>query len=84
MKILHLFRNAPGAMAKDMIEAQSAENNITAVLIQKATVWTGNLPCDILVLEEDLMEKPTSFNRPTIGYRELLGLIFQNDSVISW
>ncbi len=84
MKILHLFRNTPDALAEDMIEAQGDKNSITAVLIQEAALWTGNLPCDILTLEEALSEKPPRANRETIGYKDLLELIFKNDVVISW
>ena len=84
MKILHLFRNPPDALAEDMIEAQGDKNSITAVLIQEAALWTGNLPCDILALKEALKGKPPQAKRPTIGYKGLLELIFENDVVISW
>ena len=84
MKILHLFRNTPDALAEDMIEVQKKENSITAVLIQEAALWTGNLPCDILALKEDSNGKSPLADRETIGFKELLDLIFKNDVVISW
>ena len=72
VKILHLFRDKPDILAKDMIKVQSAGCNITAVLIQEAAIWTGNLPCDILVLKDDIRDCFLEIERSNIEYKELL------------
>ena len=84
MKILFLLHSQPDDLVKEMIEKQSLEHEVKIVLIQDAVGLEESLPGQILALEDDLQKRSISGNVPTIGYNELLGLIFQNDRVLCW
>ncbi|MEE9529794.1 MAG: hypothetical protein V3W52_02290 [Syntrophobacteria bacterium] len=84
MKILYILRKQPDGLAKEMIEKQSHEHEITVVLIQEAVLMKENLPGHVLALDDDVRKRSVSQNIPKIGYEELLSLIFKNDRTLCW
>ena len=84
MKILYILRKQPDGLAKEMIEIQSHEHEITVVLIQEAVLMKENLSGHVLALDDDVRKRSVSQNIPKIGYEELLSLIFKNDRTLCW
>ncbi len=84
MKVLYILRKQPDELAKEMIEKQSPEHEITVVLIQDAVLMQENLPGHVLALDDDARKRSVPQNIPKIGYEELLSLIFKNDRTLCW
>jgi hypothetical protein len=86
VKVLHLLRNPPDDIAKEMIERhhQDHDHETTIVLVQQAVTIQDKLPGRVLALEDDLRKEPLLSSIPTIDYRGLLSLIFEHDRVICW
>ena len=84
MKILYLLRKTPDSLIKEMIVEQGQENDITLVLIQEAAA--GSVPAGlhgrVLAIEDSECSVAEGMGIKTIGFQDLLSLIFNNDRVL--
>ena len=84
MKILYLLRKTPDSLIQEMIVEQGRENDITLVLIQEARAGSvpAGLPGRVLALKDSECSAAEGIGIKTIGFQDLLMLIFSNDRVL--
>jgi hypothetical protein len=78
MKILHLLRRPPDPLALEVISEQGRRHDLCVVALHPDA---GDVPrlqgVDLLMLQEDQRDR-------TIGFDELVRLIFEHDKVFCW
>ena len=83
MKILYMLRKTPDNMIREMIIKQGQKNDITIALIQAAAgSETADLPGQVVAVEGSESAETGDTGIKTIGYQDLLNLIFNNDRVL--
>ena len=84
MTILHILKNKADRYPIDLIKKQSAANKISILLIQEARVMEiKEIDVPIFILSSGLKAGHNAIY-PTIGYREMLNMIFKAESVMVW
>lgn len=84
MKVLHILRKSQDDLARETIERQPDNVEVTVVLIQEAVSLRERLTKRLLVLEDDVRDMHVDMDIPRISYHDLLNLIFEHDKVFCW
>jgi hypothetical protein len=84
MRILHLLRKPPGSLARDLMERQSREHELTMVLIPGAVATPADLTGRVLALVADGSGDHAPGDPGMLDYSELLEMIFDQDKAFCW
>jgi len=83
-KVLHILKNPNDAYALEVIKIDAGKNQVSLLLIQDAAgMALEGIKDNIFVLADDL-EAGAKTAYPKVGYHEMLQMIFENDTVITW
>ena len=86
VKILHVVRNLEDQRAMSTVQAHVAAGNDVTVLLMHDAVLDCVRPqgCKVLACRDDVQARGGRTNVETLGYQEMVGLVFESDRLITW
>ncbi len=86
MKILHVIRKTNDVYAFDMVQRQrqAAENEVAVLLLQDAVLTPPADEAGLFVCRDDATARGVKPRGEMVGYDDIVRMLLEYDSVVSW